>query len=149
MPGPTVVEPNVVAVSIPYSGVRTLREILGLSTHQHFGSEARYFKTNADHVHIPIRHPFSVAESWARRQRKVEDMLRGYREMFEFIETGRPMQLWHMEKQPRLKGINDKLPGGVPPFLAKIERDVIEYIERVRCEVVEQHREFFDIYGYQ
>lgn len=125
-------------ISVHHSGTRTLVRHLGIDTHQHFidsDAEIRaYYPGRGDLVHIPIRHPMSVASSWARKEKPVERLIGQYRSMFEYLDREAPT-LHRMEDLPRLAGADD--PGERDP-----DREWI-YWERVACEVVVPHYEFF------
>lgn len=125
-------------LSVHHSGTRTLVKHLGLDTHQHFidsDSEIRaYYPGRGDLVHIPIRHPMSVAASWARKGKPVERLIGQYRSMFEYLEHNTPV-LHRIESLPRLAGTDD--PG--EPDLARAE----QYQARIASEVIRPHLDFF------
>lgn len=99
-------------ISVPHSGTRTLRAWLGHRTHYHFrGSEAMLKRCRI--VHIPIRHPLDVAESWACRNKTgnvLGAMLESYRIMFDFLNAKRMAEarLYRMESLPQLAGMGER-----------------------------------------
>lgn len=99
-------------VSVPHSGTRSLRAYLGHRTHYHFrGSEQMLKRCRT--VHIPIRHPMDVAESWACREKTGDvlgAMLESYRIMFDFLNSKRTARarLYRMESLPQLSGMGER-----------------------------------------
>lgn len=127
-------------VSVPHSGTRTLVAHLGASTHQHFYPlTGAYNGSNVRHgmIHIPIRHPMSVAESWARRGKSLDNLIERYIGMFRYLSDG-PAQIYRIESLPRLRGTNDS---GVRRN--KFLPEIAAYQQAVIGAIVEPYRPFF------
>ncbi len=128
-------------VGVPHSGCRTLSDYLG-APKQHFLYDQRFRLVAGDEVHVPIRNPSSVAESWARRGKDVKQLLARYDYMFEYLSRMQP-KLWRIEDLPKLAGLNDTdvQPGNLPA--------IAEYVDLVMAEVVGPHAEFFAGFNYE
>lgn len=115
-----------IVVSVPHSGTRTLCAYLGLDTHQHFHHK-RIPSDVADVVHVPVRHPLKVAESWARRGKAIHELIQRYAGMLEFIARADPV-LHRIEDLPRLAGLADIKAGcdAVPAYQYRVMRLVVE-----------------------
>lgn len=141
--------PQVAVVSPWHSGTRTLVQWLHQETgvkptYQHFLHFDKQLKAKyggrGDLVHIPIRHPMSVAESWARRKKDVEHLIGQYKSMFDYLSREDPT-LWKIEDLPRLAGTDD----------LDVERDrtparVHDYKAIILERVVTPHQDFFKDY---
>ena len=127
---------------MPHSGTRTLVAHLGARTDFHFGSfdkELRaYYKGLDDRVHIPIRNPLSVAESWARRGKPLDSLIKRYDLMFRYLDRASP-NIHKVEDLPRLAGTDDN--GKAEGNLAAVH----EYQEAI-LKYAEDHSEFFGRY---
>lgn len=105
----------------------------------HFGADDNLLRYYEPHAHIPIRHPLSVAKSWAQRDKTgqpLERMLEQYRCMFEYLED-HEATFHRIEGLPRLAGIDDHQ--GAPEQSSKIT----QYQSAVIEHVIEPHRDFF------
>lgn len=117
-------------VSVPHSGTRSLVAWLGHRTHYHFrGSEAMLKRCRI--VHIPIRHPLDVAESWASRNKTgnvLGAMLESYRIMFEFLQSRHSAaRLYRMESLPQVSGMGERCRNSAPKARA-FRREVLEHV---------------------
>lgn len=130
-----------VVVSVPHSGTRSLRALLAergmdVTTHFHFNEYEKVIKGN--HVHIPIRHPLSVAESWARRKRRShnpEHLIECYKNMFEFLASDHPRTVYCMETLPRMEGLDE---GGNDATL------VADFRQAITEQILEPNRHWFE-----
>lgn len=89
------------------------------------------------HLHIPLRHPHAVAESWARRGKNPDALIRAYESMFNHTDH---CTVHIMEELPRLDGGDD--------WDRNVRGDtlVAQYVERIDREVVTPHRDWFGNY---
>lgn len=98
--------------SVPHSGTRTLVKHLGLERSSprgrwlHFDFDEGLIRQHRPHLHIPVRHPMSVAASWARRGKNVDKLVRAYLSMFAHLT--RPHTLHKMEDITPLDGLDDR-----------------------------------------
>lgn len=88
-------------------------------------------------VHIPIRHPLSVAESWARRGKSIDNLLGRYESMFAYLAKDEKPTLHKMEDLPRLAGTDDR--DRKDGNLANVE----EYKAKLTSNVIKPNLEFF------
>ena len=104
-----------IVVSVPHSGTRSLCTHLGLFRgdggngyeYLHWGQNDADINTLTGRVHIPIRHPLSVARTWDGRypsaegvkggNHSIENMLWRLEQMLAFIATYHDRCLWYME----------------------------------------------------
>lgn len=138
-----------VVCSVWHSGTRTLvkwlaQELNTSPAHHHFSHfDAQLRGQYGRHphlVHVTVRHPMSIAESWARRGRPIEPLLKQFESMWAYLERYEP-NMHCMEALPRLEGLNDHDVVRDKPVAA-----VAEYQQIVRDEVVAPHRAFWDQY---
>lgn len=89
------------------------------------------------HLHIPLRHPHAVAESWARRGKNPDRMIEAYSSMFNHLDHS---TIHVMEDLPSLAGTTD--------WDRNVRGDTLiaEYIERVDQEVVRPHQDWLNKY---
>lgn len=138
-----------VVCSVWHSGTRTLvkwlHEATGVKpTHHHFlhyDRELRiHYGQRPDLVHIPVRHPMSIAESWARRSKPIEKLLGQFESMWAYLERYEP-NLYCVEALPRLGGLHDHDVVRDKPLAA-----IPEYQQIIREEVVAPHSDFWAAY---
>lgn len=127
---------------MPHSGTRTLVAHLGARTDFHFGSfdkELKAYYTGQDErVHVPIRNPLSVAESWARRAKSLDSLIKRYDLMFAYLDRASP-NLYKVEDLPRLAGIDDK-------DKAEGNLAAVHEYQAAILEYAKDHSEFFGRY---
>lgn len=122
-------------ISVPHSGTRTLKQFLGFEQHFHFRDHKVLRQT--DLVHIPIRNPWDVAETWACRTRAGGDprhLVTSYEGMFRFLDSDCPRKLYRIEDFERVEGLGER---DLPP-----DR-VDEFQGHMRERVLEPHFDFF------
>ena len=138
-----------IVCSVPHSGTRTLVEHLGIGGNSprgkwlHFGFEPDRpaIRSGKYHLHIPVCHPMSVAQSWAGRGKNVSALLSAYAGMFEALSQDHTLH--KMEDLPRLAGVDD-WDRRVHPEAWR----VAEYQHQVIQQVVMPHADFFSqFYG--
>jgi hypothetical protein len=106
----------------------------------HFGYflDEPQIRTGMYHLHIPLRHPYAVASSWARRGKNVVQLIAAYRSMFACLTQ--PHTIHQMELLPVLGGGDDS------DRSVEGERLVSSYVDEVHDDVVQPHAEFFAQY---
>lgn len=133
-------EPQLLVISVPHSGTRTLVKHLGIKTHQHFnpGHLKNRYGGRGNDVHIPIRNPIDVAESWARRMKPIDKLVSIYGTMFHYLDHTKDNPTLHkMEDLPRLAGTDDwdRQEGNLAI--------VHEYKDTITDQVIKPHIDFF------
>ncbi len=146
-----------IVVGVPHSANRSLCESLG---HEHGHAGAKYprwmhfieheelLESRDINAQIPIRDPLAVAQSWARRGKDIDTLLKSYECMFAFIQD-RPwsIMLWHMEMRPRAAGLDDDDVDRTDP--AYMIARVRSYQETVLKDVLLPNRGFYSQYAYR
>lgn len=134
-----------VVVSVPHNGTRTLVQHLELGDNSPRGRWMHFdyyldeplIGSGRYHLHIPLRHPMDVAESWARRGKNIEKLVSSYQAMFRHLED-QQHTLHRMEDIPCLAGTEDSDRNEVPNTW-----NIDKYQGRILLEVVSPHLEFF------
>ena len=93
-----------VVCSVPYSGTRSLMEHLGVDHYEHFGSSPSFFARDDFVAHIPVRDPLDLARSWAKRGKPLDELLKRYQAMIEFIAHRENVVIWITEALPVVRG---------------------------------------------
>lgn len=128
-------------VSVWHSGTRTLvKHLKNIRSHQHFlhyDAQLKMYSGHGDLVHVPVRYPYDVAESWARRGKPLDKLIGQYDSMFRFIGN-EAATLHKVEDIPRLAGLDDH----------DVVRDVNlasihEYKDMIHDTIVVPHLSFF------
>ena len=136
----TTIKPNkqgdmsIHVVSVPHSGTRTLVEHLNAYTKYHFHNSVVI--SPRDEIHIPIRHPMSVARSWAERGKAFSGLLEAYRAMFRYMEGDDATYTLHP-----VEGLSGRV--GASDSRPTTGFSVERWQEELRERVVRPHEDFF------
>lgn len=136
-------------MSVPHNGTRSLMNHLGIFAREqglpdagswwHFGSHEQLLHKWTPFVHVPIRHPMDVAESWGSRHKSgnpLASMIKRYRILLYFVESGYPHQLHRVEDIPRTHGMGERQP-------EDRSAEVEEYQAALRDKIVTPNLTFF------
>lgn len=127
-------------LSVQHSGSRSLMQHLGIDVLAHFNWKtcARYAQ-QPDIARVPVRHPYQVATSWARRGKHVEALIEQYLLMMVFMCT-QEVRCIDMRTVPVLAGAGDEISGKADPDL------LARYIETVDEWIVQPYASVFEVF---
>lgn len=100
-----------VVCSVPHSGTRSLMEHLGVDHYEHFGSSPSFFVREDFEAHIPVRDPLDLARSWAKRGKPLDELLKRYQAMIEFIDHRENVVIWLTESLTEVIGAGEHIEG--------------------------------------